>query len=152
MRKLIRRLGPAGLAIAVALLLAVGGFAFAAYTAITVTSEVEVQEPISIVSVEGDGTFDSDTNTWDIGDIFPLDTKSIDITFANEAGGPITLTLTAHPDSLDGGNLTFSFDNATVEVPAAGEEDPGTVTVTLTADTTQSLEPGSYSTEVTVER
>lgn len=151
MRKLIRKLGPAGLAIAFAMLMAVGGLVYA-YTAITVTSEVEVREPISIVSVEGDGTFDSVSNVWDIGDIYPLDIKSIDITFANKADGPITLTLTAHPDSLDGGNLTFSFDNATVEVPAAGTDGSGTVTVTLTADTTQSLEPGIYSTEITVER
>ncbi len=147
MKKLYKRLGLEGLVIAIVLVLAVGAFAFAAYTAITVTSEVEVQEPISITLVEGDGTFDAETNAWDIGDIYPLDTKSITITFANAADGPITLTLTAHPASLDDGNLTFSFDSETVEVPAGA-----IATATLTADTTQSLAPGSYSTEITVER
>lgn len=129
----------------VAVILAAG--AVYAYTAITVTSKVEVQEPISIVSAEGDGTFDSSSNVWDIGVIHPLDTASITITFGNEAAGTITLSLSAHPTSLDEGNLVFSFDNPTVEVPAGG-----IATVILSADTTQSLAPGSYSTEVTVER
>jgi uncharacterized membrane protein len=137
---------PKALVIAlVAVILAVG--AVYAYTAITVTSHVEVQEPISIVSVEGDGTFDTGSNIWDIGVIYPVDTASIAITFANEAAGAITLNLSAHPASLDDGNLVFSFDNPTVEVPAGG-----TATVTVSANTTQSLAPGSYSTEVTVER
>jgi uncharacterized membrane protein len=139
---------PKALVIAfVAVILAAG--AVYAYTAITVTSEVEVQEPISIVSVsvEGDGTFDTSSNIWDIGVICPLDTASIAITFDNKAAGAITLSLSAHPASLDGGNLVFSFDNPAVEVPAGG-----TATVTLSADTTQSLAPGNYSTEVTVGR
>jgi uncharacterized membrane protein len=137
---------PKALVIAlVAVILAVG--AVYAYTAITVTSHVEVQEPISIVSVEGDGIFDTGSNIWDIGVIYPVDTASIAITFANEAAGAITLNLSAHPASLDDGNLAFSFDNPTVEVPAGG-----TATVTVSANTTQSLAPGSYSTEVTVER
>lgn len=140
-----------GIGIALLALMLIVGAVYA-YTALTVTSEVTVLEAISIASVEGDGTFDSGTNTWDIGEMYPLDTKSITITFANAAGGPITLTLTANPASFDSGNLTFSFDNSTVEVPAAGEEGPGILTVTLSADTTQSLAPGSYSTEVTVER
>lgn len=129
----------------VAVILGVG--AVYAYTAITVTSQVEVKEPISIVSVEGDGTFNPSSNVWDIGVICPLDTPSIAFTFANEAAGAITLNLSAHPASLDDGNLAFDFDNPTVEVPAGG-----TATVTLTADTTQSLAPGAYSTEVIVER
>jgi len=151
-KKIFKRLGIEGLVIAVVLLVAVSAFAFAAYTAITMTSDVEVQEPISISLVEGDGTFDSDAISWDIGEIMPLDTNSIDITFANVADGPITLALTATPASLDGGNLTFSFDDAAPVVPAAADEVAGTVTVTLTADTTQSLAPGNYSTEITVER
>jgi len=151
-KKIFKRLGIEGLVIAVVLLVAVSTLAFAAYTAITLTSDVEVQEPISISLVEGDGTFDSDANGWDIGKIMPLDTKSIDITFANVADGPITLTLTANPASLDGGNLTFSFDDPAPVVPAAVDEVAGTATVTLTADTTQSLAPGNYSTEITVER
>jgi len=153
MKKLIRRLGPAGLAIAAALLVTIGGLVYA-YTAITVTSEVEVREPISIALVEGDGIFNSETNVWDIGYIYPPVTKAITITFANDADGPITLALTAYPASFDHGNLTFTFDSATVEVPAAAEETgiAGTVTVTLTADTMQSLVPGSYSTVITVER
>jgi hypothetical protein len=146
MRKLFKKLGVTGVCLALLIVVSLGGIAYA-YTAITVTSEVKVEEPISIVLVEGDGTFDSGSNVWDIGDIYPLDTASITITFANAAEGPITLTLTANPASLDSGNLTFVFNNDTVEVPAAG-----TATVTLTADTTQSLAPGSYSTEVTVER
>jgi hypothetical protein len=146
MRKLFKKLGVTGVCLALLIVVSLGGIAYA-YTAITVTSEVKVEEPISIVLVEGDGTFDSGSNVWDIGDIYPLDTASITITFANAAEGPITLTLTANPASLDSGNLTFNFNNDTVEVPAAG-----TATVTLTADTTQSLAPGSYSTEVTVER
>lgn len=137
---------PKAVVIALVALMIIGGAVYA-YTAITVTSQVEVQEPISIVSVEGDGTFDSSSNVWDIGVIYPVDTASIAITFANEAAGAITLSLSAHPASLDGGNLVFSFDNPTVEVLAGG-----TATVTLTADTTQSLAPGSYSTEVAVER
>lgn len=146
MRKLVKRLGIQGVCLALLIMVALGGIAYA-YTAITVTSEVQVEEPISIVSVEGDGTFDSGTNIWDIGNIYPLDMPSITITFANAAEGAITLDLSANPASLDGGNLAFSFDNPTLEVPAAG-----TASVTLTADTTQSLAPGSYSTEVTVER
>jgi len=146
MRKLFKKLGVTGVCLALLIVVSLGGIAYA-YTAITVTSEVKVEEPISIVSVEGDGTFDSGSNIWDIGTIYPLDVRSITITFANAAEGPITLTLSANPASLDSGNLTFNFNNDTVEVPAAG-----TATVTLTADTTQSLAPGSYSTEVTVER
>jgi len=137
---------PKALVIAFMTLILIGGAVYA-YTAITVTSEVEVQEPISIVSVEGDGSFDTGSNIWDIGVIYPVDTASITITFANEAAGAITLDLSANPASLDGGNLVFSVDNPTVEVPAGG-----TATVTLSADTTQSLAPGSYSTEVTIER
>lgn len=137
---------PKAVVIALVALMIIGGAVYA-YTAITVNSQVEVQEPISIVSVEGDGTFDISSNVWDIGVIYPVDTASIAITFANEAAGAITLSLSAHPASLDGGNLAFSFDNPTVEVPAGG-----TATVIVSADTTQSLAPGSYSTEVTVER
>lgn len=149
MGKVTRRLGtplPKALVIALIVSAVIGGVVYA-YTALRITSEVEVLEPISITLVEGDGDFDSVSNMWDIGDIYPLDEKSITITFANAADGPITLTLTANPASLDGGNLTFSFDNSTVEV-LAGD----VATVTLTADTTQSLAPGSYSTEITVER
>jgi hypothetical protein len=141
MKRLLKGLGMVLLA-----LMLVGGVVYA-YTAITVTSEVEVQEPISIVSVEGDGAFESDTNTWNIGEIYPLDTASITITFANASAGTITLTLTANPASLDDDNLSFSFDNETVDVPGMG-----TATVTLTANTTQSLAPGNYSTQITVER
>jgi len=105
MKKVLKGLGMAALVV-----MAIGGAVFA-YTAITVTSQVEVEEPISIVSVE------------------------------------ITLSLSADPSSLDGGNLVFGFDSATVKVPGVG-----TAAVTLTAETTQSLAPGSYSTAVTIER
>ncbi len=132
--------------IALLAVLVIGGAVFA-YTAITVTSEVEVKEPISIFSVEGDGTFDSGTGTWNIGEIYPLDNPALTIILSNASSGTITLNLAASPASLDGGNLTFNFDNEILEVPAGG-----TATVTLTANTTQSLAPGSYSTEVTVER
>jgi len=135
-----------GIGIALLAMMVIAGGVYA-YTAITVTSQVEVLEPISIVSVEGDGTFDRTSNIWDIGQIYPLHTKSITITFANAAAGPITLTLTAKPASLDGSNLIFSFDNSAMQVPAGGSAN-----VTLSAKTTQSLAPGSYSTKVTVER
>ena len=55
---------PKALVIAFMTLILIGGAVYA-YTAITVTSEVEVQEPISIVSVEGDGSFDTGSNIWD---------------------------------------------------------------------------------------
>ena len=141
MKKVLKGLGMAALVV-----MAIGGAVFA-YTAITVTSQVEVEEPISIVSVEGDGTFDDASNVWSIGVLYPLDSAFVTITFANEAAEEITLSLSADPASLDGGNLVFGFDSATVKVPGAG-----TAAVTLTAETTQSLAPGSYSTAVTVER
>ena len=146
MKKLVKRMGITGICIAMLILVSIGAVVYA-YTAITVTSHVEVEEPISIVLAEGDGSFDTESNIWDIGIIYPLDAPSITITFANVAEGAITLSLSANPAFFDGGNLTFSFDSATVEVPAAG-----TASVTLTANTTQSLAPGAYSTEVTVER
>jgi hypothetical protein len=135
-----------GLVIAlIAFILATGGVF--AYTAVTVTSDVQVMEPISISSVAGEGSFDFNNMIWDIGQIYPLDNPSLAMTFSNAAAGDITLTLSIDPSSLDGGNLTFSFDSATLLVPAGG-----TATVTLFASTTQSLSPGFYSTAVTVDR
>ena len=134
-------------AIIAAVLAAVtGGLAYA-YTALTITSDVEVQEPISIVSAVGDGEFDDETLVWDIGEIYPLDQASLTITFANEASGPIQLNLSAEPASFDGGNLNFAFDLAQLAVPGEGQ-----ASVTLRAESTQSLAPGEYSTEVVVER
>ena len=124
----------------------VGGLAYA-YTALTITSGVAVQEPISIVAAEGDGEFDDETLIWDIGEIYPLDQASLTITFANEAAGPIQLSLSANPASFDGGNLTFAFDLAQLLVPAEGE-----ASITLRAESTQSLAPGEYSTEISIER
>jgi hypothetical protein len=95
--------------IAAVVAVVIGGLAYA-YTALTITSDVEVQEPISIVAAEGDGEFDDETLIWDIGEIYPLDRASLIITFANEAAGPIQLSLSAEPASFDGGNLTFAFD------------------------------------------
>jgi hypothetical protein len=146
MKKLIKRMGITGICLAVLILVSIVTIAYA-YTAITVTSQVEVEEPISIVLADGDGSFDAETNIWDMGTIYPLDAPSITITFANDAEGAITLSLSANPASFDGDNLIFIFDNDTVEVPAGG-----IASVTLTADTTQSLAPGAYSTEIIIER
>ena len=146
MKKLIKRMGITGICIAVLILVAIGTVAYA-YTAITVTSQVEVDEPISILLADGDGSFDAENNIWDIGTIYPLDAPSITVTFANAAEGAITLTLSANPASFDGDNLIFIFDNDTVEVPAGG-----IASVTITADTTQSLAPGAYFTEIIIER
>ena len=123
-----------------------GGIAYA-YTALSITSGVEVQEPISIVSAEGDGEFDADALSWDIGEIYPLDRASLTITFANEAAGPIQLSLSADPASFDGDNLTFAFDLDQLVVPGEGE-----ASITLRAESTQSLAPGEYSTEISIER
>lgn len=135
-----------GLAIGLIALIVISGSVFA-YTAITMTSQVQVQEPIRIDSTAGVGNFDTSTNTWDIGVIYPLDSASLSITFANASTGTITLTLIANPASLDGGNISFNFDNPTLEVPGGG-----TASVTLTANTTQSLAPGNYSTMLIVDR
>lgn len=141
MKKFIRGL------IIVSLVLALTGSAIYAYTSLTVTSNVEVLEPISIASVEGDGTFDMASNTWDTGPIYPMSTPAITFTFANAAPGPITLTLDVSPSSLDGGNIQFYFDTTSLEVPAEG-----TASATLMTATQQSLTPGSYGTQVTVSR
>ena len=135
-----------GLVIALLALMIVGGGVYA-YTAITVTSDIEVLEPISITAVAGDGTFDFNSMTWNIGQIYPLDAKSLSLDFNNDASGTITIWLLATPSNLDGGNLTFYFDSPVIDVPAGGK-----ATVTLTANTTQSLAPGAYSTIITVDR
>jgi hypothetical protein len=132
--------------IAAVVAVVVGGLAYA-YTALTITSDVEVQEPISIVTAEGDGEFDGETLIWDIGEIYPLDRASLTITFANEATGPIQLSLSAEPASFDGGNLTFAFDLEQLVVPGEGE-----ASVTLRAESTQSLAPGEYSTAISIAR
>jgi hypothetical protein len=124
----------------------VGGLVYA-YTALTITSDVAVQEPISIVEANGDGQFDDETLVWDIGEIYPLDRASLTITFANEASGPIQLHLSVNPASFDGGNLTFAFDLDQLVVPEEGQS-----SITLRAESTQSLAPGEYSTEIVVER
>lgn len=141
MSRLIRGL------IVVFLLLAITCGAIYAYTALTVTSNIEVLEPISIASVEGDGTFDMSTHSWDTGQIYPMSQPTIIITFANAAPGPITLTLSVSPQFLDAGNIQFSFDTTTLEVPAEG-----TASAILMAVTDQSLTPGYYNTQVTVSR
>lgn len=146
MKRIVRKLGINGLVV-IFLVLALTSGAVYAYTVLTVTSNVEVLEPIHISEVAGDGTFDMDSNTWDTGPIYPASEPSITITFANAAPGAITLTLQVNPSSLDGGNLVFSLDNETLELPAEG-----TASVVLTATTNQSLTPGNYSTKVTVER
>ena len=133
--------------IIVFLVLAIIGGAIYAYTALQVTSNVEVLEPISIASVEGDGAFDMSTNIWDTGPIYPMSTPALTFNFANAAPGPITLTLSVSPSSLDEGNIQFSFDTTTLEVPAEG-----TASATLMAVTDQSLTPGYYNTQVTVSR
>lgn len=137
-----------GLVIAVLALMLVGGTVYG-YVALNITAEVDVQEPISITSWVGigGGNFDRETNVWDIGEIYPNDTVSLAVTFANAASGPITLTLVASPQSLDGGNLNFSFEYTTIEVPAGG-----TASVSITASATQSLAPGSYSTTILIQR
>lgn len=135
-----------GLGIALLIFMVVGGAVYA-YTALTVSSTVEVKEPISITSATGSGTFDSATNTWNIGQLYPAGTASLTITFANASSGKITLTLTANPASHDSGNLTFTFDKPAVEVPGGS-----TAAVIVTANTTQSLKPGNYSTQIAVVR
>jgi hypothetical protein len=135
-----------GLGIGLLALMLIGGAVYA-YVAINITAQVTVQEPISVVSAEGAGTFDTATSTWNIGEIYPQDTASIAITFANAASGPITLSLSAEPASLDGGNLTFAFDSNTIVVPAGGEASTG-----ITASTTQGLAPGSYSVSILIQR
>ena len=135
-----------GLGIGLLALMLISGAVYA-YVAINITATVDVQEPISVVSTEGDGTFDTETGTWDIGEIYPLDTASLAITFANAASGPITLTLAANPPSLDSGNLTFIFENTEIEVPAGGE-----ASASITASTTQSLAAGSYSAAILIQR
>ena len=135
-----------GFGIALLVLMVIGGGVYA-YTAITVTSDVEVLEPISISSVVGDGTFDFSNMSWNIGQVYPLDDPSLTITLTNDASGTITVILSANPDSMDGGNLNFRFDNPVIDVPPGGM-----ATVTVTANTTQSLAPGAYSTLIEVER
>ena len=135
-----------GLGIGLLMLALVGGTVYA-YVAINITAEVDVQEPISIISAAGDGTFDIETVTWDIGEIYPLDTASINVTLANAASGPITLTLATDPVSLDSGNLTFTFENTEIVVPAGGE-----VSFSISANTTQSLATGSYSVAIQIQR
>ncbi len=147
MRNPLKAYGKKELAIIIGVALGVTAGVVYAYTALTITSDVQVKEPISVLAAEGDGEFDHDTLIWDIGEIYPLDEASLTITFANEAAGPIQLSLTADPASFDGGNLTFSFDLNPLVVPEEGD-----ASVTLRAETTQSLEPGEYSTEIIVER
>ena len=131
----------------VILLLGLTGGAIYAYTALTVSSSVEVLEPISIASVGGDGTFDMNNFFWDTGQIYPMSTPSLTFTFYNAAPGPITLTLDVNPASLDGGNIQFYFNTTSLEVPAEG-----TASATLMTFTNQSLTPGVYGTYVTVSR
>ena len=131
----------------VILLLGLTGGAIYAYTALTVSSSVEVLEPISIASVGGDGTFDMNNFFWDTGQIYPMSTPSLTFTFYNAAPGPITLTLDVSPASLDGGNIQFYFNTTSLEVPAEG-----TASATLMTFTNQSLTPGVYGTHVMVSR
>jgi len=73
--------------------------------------------------------------------------KSSTITFANSSAEDIAITLTASPESRDGGNLTFGFDNPSLVVPGKGK-----ASVVFWIETTQSVTPGTYSFTVTVER
>ena len=147
MKNPVKAYGKKGIAIFIAVLLALSGGIAYAYSALTITTDVEVEEPISIESVECDGEFDENLLIWDIGEIYPPDEASITITFANASEGPINLLLSVNPSSFDAGNLTFKLDPSQLIVP------PGEmVSATIDAVATQSLAPGDYSTEIIVER
>ena len=83
MKNPLKAYGKKEIAIIVGVALGVTAGVVYAYTALTITSDVQVKEPISVLATEGDGEFDYDTLIWDIGEIYPLDEASLTITFAN---------------------------------------------------------------------
>ncbi len=99
--------------------------------------------PLDIHSVSGDGEWED--NCWLVS-MYASENKSTTVTLANYSEEDITVAFSASPVSQDSGNLTFGFDKTTLFIPAKEKGD-----VLFWVETTQSVTPGSYSTNVRIE-
>ena len=101
-------------------------------------------ESICMVGDKGDGIWNSPC--WQVS-IYAGEKKETAITFANSYVEDIAVTLSVLAESDDDGNLIFGIDNPAQIVPAGGE-----ITVVLWVEASQSVTPGAYSANITLER
>lgn len=98
--------------------------------------------PLDIYDVEGDGEWQD--NMWLVS-MYASENKSTTVTLANYSEEDVNIVFSVSPASQDSGNLTFGFDNTALFIPAKEKAD-----VVFWVQTTQSVTPGSYSTNVTI--
>lgn len=99
--------------------------------------------PLDIYKVNGDGKWQN--NCWQVS-MYASENKSTTVTLANYSEEDITVAFSASPVSQDSGNLTFGFDTTMLFIPAKEKGD-----VLFWVQTTQSVTPGSYSTDVSID-
>ena len=118
------------------LILMVTGGAVWAYTALTSTGDITVEEPLSFV---GDSTFDVT--------LYPQESDTAQITVANASSVDMEVDLISSIDPDPGAKGMDVDIPAKVNVPATGQ---ATIDIVITAG--KSAEPGSYTVSIVIVR
>ena len=132
------------LAAVLAVCLLTGGVFAAAYTFFNGGAQVTVAEAITWGSANGDGSWDNGTGQWTVNNMYPGETKTLNLGLYNAGSADIPVTI-----SVTGGPTDPSITSGTgsYTVPANSG-----VWVTFTATATSSASPGSYSYTITMTR
>jgi len=97
---------------------------------------------VTVVDRTGDGEWTN--STWQV-EIYPGETKATTIKLYNSSSSSLSVTVNVSPDSLDGGNLIFELDKATLTMPGKSYADT-TISVKASGSTT----PGTYTAELEI--
>jgi len=97
---------------------------------------------VTVVDRTGDGKWTN--NAWQV-EIYPGETKATTIKLYNSSSSSLSVTVNVSPDSLDGGNLIFELDKATLTMPGKSYADT-TISVKASGSTT----PGTYIAELEI--
>ena len=97
---------------------------------------------VTVVDRTGDGEWTN--NTWQVS-MYSGETKATTIKLYNSSSSSLSVTVNVSPDSLDGGNLIFELDKATLTMPGKSYADT-TISVKASGSTT----PGTYIAELEI--
>jgi len=97
---------------------------------------------VTVVDRTGDGKWTN--NAWQV-EIYPGETKSTALTLYNSSSSSLGVEVSISPSSLDGGNLIFELDKATLTMPGKSYADT-TISVKASGSTT----PGTYTAELEI--
>ena len=97
---------------------------------------------VTVVDRTGDGEWTN--NAWQV-EIYPGETKATTIKLYNSSSSSLSVTVNVSPDSLDGGNLIFELDKATLTMPGKSYAD-----TTISVKASGSTIPGTYTAELEI--